>query len=78
MTSILTAIGLTLNIIGTLLIWKFGLPAPISRTGDVHLILEHSDQNEVKQAKTYDRLSLFGVLLLLLGFLLQLVGACMQ
>ncbi len=74
MTSILTGIGLTLNIIGTLLIWKFGLPEPISRTGAIHLILEQTDQGEIKRAKRYDRFSLLGVILLALGFLLQLFG----
>ena len=55
MTSILTGMGLTLNIIGTLLLWRFGLPEPVSRTGAIHLILEQSNQNEIKKAQIYDR-----------------------
>jgi hypothetical protein len=74
MTSILTGIGLTLNIIGTLLIWRFGLPEPINKTGAIHLILEQTDEDEIRRAKRYNRFSLLGVALLVLGFLLQLVA----
>ena len=73
MTSVLTGIGLTLNIGGALLIWKFGLPQPITRTGANHLVVSQSDQHEIKRAKKFDRLSLLGVALFALGFLVQLL-----
>ena len=74
MATTLSAIGLTLNIVGTVLIWRFGLPAPLSREGTTYLISSDVDQSEVKKARLYDRYAQFGLSLLLTGFVLQLLG----
>lgn len=72
--TVLSSVGLVMDMIGVLLLWKFGLPEPISRKGHVNLILEQSDQTEIAKAKVYDRLAFVAVSLLLLGFALQLLS----
>ncbi len=74
MATTLTAMGLTLNIVGTLLIWRFGLPEAVSRKGEDFLITSHRDPSQIKKAKQYDRFSALGAFLLVVGFLLQLIG----
>jgi len=66
--------GLVLDIIGALLLWRYGLPEPISRTGAIHFIAEQSDQAEIDKAKRYDRCARVGIALLILGFILQLIS----
>lgn len=70
----LNILGLSFNIIGAILIWKYGLPAKIDREGHRHLLLEGEDGNQKRLAKKYDRLSNFGMLLLILGFVSQLIA----
>ncbi len=72
--TIVNSIGLVFDIMGALLLWKYGLPEPISREGHVHLVLEQVDEDEKAKAKKYDRWSYGGLILLILGFGLQLVS----
>ena len=62
-----------LDITGALMLWNFGLPESINRMGMSFLALESTDKKEIKKAKKYDKLSKLAVLLLVLGFLIQLV-----
>lgn len=68
------SLGLVLDIIGAFLLWKFGLPANISRGGHGRIIMETRDEAEAAKAEQYDRLGNWGMLLLGIGFLLQLVS----
>jgi hypothetical protein len=43
--------GLGLDIIGAALIFRFGLPQPLSRTGAQYRILGQIDENEAKKAQ---------------------------
>jgi len=62
------------DILGALLLWKYGLPEPISRSGAIHLIAEESDDAEIAKAKQFDRRARVGIGLLVLGFALQLLS----
>ncbi|MDB5226583.1 MAG: rane protein of unknown function [Bacteroidota bacterium] len=73
-TQILNIIGLSFDIVGVLMLFKFGLPEQISRDGSIGIILEQSDPEETKKAKLYDRLSYVALTLIVLGFLFQLGG----
>lgn len=64
--------GLVLDIAGAALVWKFGLPLEISRSGFQYRITEGIDHVEAAKARRYDRLSALGFLLLVVGFGLQL------
>jgi len=68
------SVGLVLDITGVVLLFKFGLPAEISRTGAIHIITEQHDEDEVRKARKYDRLGRFGLGLLVAGFTLQLAS----
>lgn len=67
-------IGLILDIIGALLLFKFGLPASIDREGHIHLITEQVDHEEITRGKIYERWGKIGLALLIIGFILQLAS----
>ena len=73
-SSLVNSIGLLCDIVGAVLIWRYGLPEPISRTGAVHLIAEQTDETEKAKANRYDRIARSGIVLLVGGFVLQLVS----
>jgi hypothetical protein len=66
--------GLAFDIIGALMIWKYGLPESISKEGHIYLIDEGIDEQEVAKAKKYERLSKVALTLLIIGFGLQLAS----
>jgi hypothetical protein len=66
--------GLFLDICGALLIFRFGMPEHVSRTGTGALLLEGVDEAEIEKAKRYDRLGRLGIGLLIIGFVLQLLS----
>jgi hypothetical protein len=67
--------GLVLDIIGALMLWRYGLPEEVSRSGAIHLIGEQEDAAEKALARRYDWLARLGLTLLILGFVLQLIGS---
>ena len=70
---LITSTGLVFDIIGALLLFKFGLPK-IPRTGGEQFIsIGTKDQNAVKVEERYDYWGKAGVILLVLGFLGQLI-----
>lgn len=72
------AIGLILDIMGAYLIFKYGLPEEVSRTGSIGLILEQEDEEEKAKGKKYDKFSKIGFYLLILGFVFQLVSSILN
>lgn len=70
----MTGIGLALDIVGAILLWRFGLPEHISPSGAVHIIGEKPDEAETRKAQGYKRWSVRGIGLLVAGFALQLLG----
>ena len=76
--SCVNSIGLVFDIVGALLLWRYGLPEPISKTGAIHMIAEQSDQSEIDRAKRFDRWAHAGIALIVLGFLLQLISNYLQ
>ena len=74
MSTYISSAGLVLDIIGAVLIWRFGLPPSVRREGHSYLLLEGTDEAEKAKAARYDRYGQIGIGLLITGFLLQLVG----
>jgi len=68
------SLGLLMGIVGTFLLYKFGLPEHIDRNGHIHLILEQDDELERAKAKKYDNLSRLALILLFMGFSFQLIS----
>lgn len=73
-SNIINSIGLVSDIIGAVLIWRYGLPESISRTGAINLILEQADEIEAAKARRYDCIARCGLALLIGGFVLQLIS----
>lgn len=72
---ILNLAGLVLNLIGTILVWRFGLPPSVDRKGRTFLITHAIDEAEVEQARNMDRCSHLGAALIVAGFFLQAIAA---
>jgi hypothetical protein len=70
----LNSIGLVLDIVGAIILFKYGLPENINRKGEVGLVTGETDAEEVAKAELYDRWGRVGLILLILGFALQLIG----
>lgn len=63
--------GLGLDIVGVLLLWKFGLgPRGIHRGPSLLAIEKHAEEDMSREA-AYDWLSLLGIICLVTGFLMQ-------
>jgi hypothetical protein len=71
---IVTSVGLTLDLAGTLALWRFGLPAEVNRSGEQALLDEKVDFDAVRRARRYDSAASIAVGLLVLSFFLQLVA----
>lgn len=71
---LVNSFGLLCDIVGVVLLWKFGLPESISRTGASYFIREETDADEIRKAKRFDRLARFGIWFLIVGFIFQLIS----
>jgi hypothetical protein len=71
---LINSTGLVLDIIGVVIIWRYGLPEPLSREGAIYLIAEQFGQAEKTKAARYDLLSKTGLVLVLGGFVFQLLS----
>lgn len=69
----LTNFGLLLDIIGAILIYKFGLPSAETKT--IHAIaFSAPSERELKAARIARRMSPVGLIVLIAGFVFQLLG----
>jgi hypothetical protein len=68
---IINVIGLVLDIIGILMLFKYGLPSDLNKKGSIFMVLEQVDNNEIKKYKKYERLSYLALSLIIIGFILQ-------
>lgn len=71
MKVVINCLGLVFDIVGAVILFKFGLPEEISRSGAISLVIEGTDQDEVKKGRLYDRWGRIGLILLILGFIFQ-------
>jgi hypothetical protein len=72
--STLTIIGLTLDLAGVLLLFKYGLPDTVSRTGTFVLKLG-DDPKVAAKAAFYDTMSWVALLFVVVGYGLQVYAA---
>lgn len=68
------SIGLVLDIIGGVLLWKYGLPELVDREGRDFIVTRNVEQDQVAKARKFDRLARFGLGALIAGFILQLLS----
>ena len=67
--------GLFLDIIGVIMLFRFGLPADIRRGGTRLFDMGNPDLEEKAKAERYDRWALVGLTILIAGFLAQGAGS---
>ena len=73
-STIFTNIGLIADIVGAILIFKFGLPSVETR--NLHLlVLSHPTDVEKKENSFASVMSYAGITILIIGFFLQLIGS---
>ena len=71
-----SAIGLALDIVGVLLLWRFGLPSHLKPGGKVHTVWDEKIDDVEK--KRFDFAKVAGdaaILLIVFGFVLQFIGS---
>ena len=66
--------GLVVDIIGAVLLFKFGLPDSINRKGHIYLITEQNNPEEERKCQQYDRFGKLGLIFIIIGFLLQVIS----
>lgn len=62
------------GLLGTILIFFFGLPPKIDQDGHSYFILEQDNEKEKHTAQIYKKMSYFGLLFIGLSFLLQIIN----
>jgi hypothetical protein len=62
------------GLIGTILIFFYGLPSKINEDGHINLILEQEDKKAKENSKKYKIFSYFGLSLIALSFLIQIIN----
>ncbi|MFA6608472.1 MAG: hypothetical protein WCT07_01005 [Candidatus Paceibacterota bacterium] len=65
--------GAFCGLLGTIIIFFFGLPPKVDVDGNNYLLLQKTDEKEKVRARKYKKLSYFGLLLIALSFLLQIL-----
>lgn len=61
------------GLVGSILLFFFGLSPAISKDGHINLILEQTDEKEIRKYKYFKIFSYLGISLIALSFLLQLI-----
>ena len=74
LSKLINASGLVLDIIGVILLWKFGLPESINRQGHSYICWDGVDTEEINKAAKYDKLAKLALTLIILGFVLQFIS----
>jgi uncharacterized protein YjeT (DUF2065 family) len=72
---VLNLAGLGLNLIGVLILFRYGMPFHVPSGGAIHLILEQTDQAEIKLERRYKLFGYIGLVLLIAGTILQMLAA---
>ncbi len=79
MTQNVLLVAYTIGLIGSVLLWRFGLPyKDINRDGHVSLVLEQEDEAEKQKWKIYNRISHVGIGLIALSFFLQIISLFLE
>jgi hypothetical protein len=70
----ISSLGLVLDIIGAIIIFKYGLPERIDKKGRNYIHSDGEDKEAIKKAELYDSRSCLGIISLIFGFVLQIIS----
>lgn len=75
-----SAFGLILDIVGVLILFKYGLPSKVKEHGGGLLLEENSEEEKLRISDNnkITRRAYLGLTLLLIGFFLQLIGTLLS
>mgnify|MGYP006125516925 FL=1 len=74
LNNLLNTIGLTIDIVGVILLFKYGLPSDLNKHGNIYKALEGTNFDEVKKYKKYNCWSRIALGLVITGFTLQIAS----
>ncbi len=72
--TVFSIVGLSLDMIGVIFIFLFGISPKLDLEGHTYLITGAINDDEIRKAKCYKRLSWTGLILVFFGFFLQLLS----
>jgi ketopantoate hydroxymethyltransferase len=70
----LSSIGIALDMIGVIVIFFFGITPRLNIEGQTYRVTGEKNENEIRLAKIYKRISLSGLIIVFIGFLLQFIS----
>lgn len=70
----INCLGLTLDIFGVIILFKYGLPADVSKHGNGFLVVESINQKAIDKWNKYNIRSRVGLGLIIVGFVCQIVS----
>lgn len=74
MSIAINSIGLILDIIGVVILFKYGLPSEVSKDGQVFIAASPHNEEERRKYRKFQLWSKFGLGLLVVGFGLQIIS----
>ncbi len=74
MTPYLNTIGITLSLIGVLILFRYGMPFHVPTNGATYLVTDQVDESEKALEQRYFTYGLFGLFLVIAGAVSQLVA----
>ena len=72
--NLFNTIGLFLDLIGVILIFIYSISPMLDENGTTYMVGEQNNNIEKKKVKTYKCLSRIGLILILIGFMFQLIS----
>jgi hypothetical protein len=74
-TAALNIIGLVLNLVGVIILFRYGMPFHVPTGGAIHLVAEQVDAAEKALESWYEIFGYLGLLAIVVGTGMQVVGA---
>ncbi len=71
---LLNTVGLSITIVGCVLLFQFGLPPDVNPKGTTTIVTSDVDTSEIAKARLYSRLGRLGIALVAAGSLLQILA----
>jgi hypothetical protein len=75
MPAVFSTIGLVLNLVGVILLFRYGMPYKVRTGGQIGLALEQEDESEKALEIEFDNLGLLGLVAIVIGTVFQVIGA---
>jgi hypothetical protein len=73
-----SVVGLTLSLIGVLLLFRYGMPYQVWTGGSSIYVASSGDSGQEAHERRYDKLGKLGLFLVVLGTICQIVGAVLS